>query len=166
MNAPDLPYLLGGAVEGARAAGEAILRFYRDGVTVRDKADYSPVTEADVAAEALILRKLAALAPAIPIVSEEASERSGKVAAARKRKAAANKEGGKRRRVGNTGLGTQQARASQKASGGTKQAREATRSKRLKELKALAIGALSALDDQDYEAVRTALTAIAQRSDS
>jgi hypothetical protein len=99
-------------------------------------------------------------------MAKKATERSGKVAAARKRKAAANKEDGKRRRVGNTGLGTQQARVSQKASGGTKQGRDATRSKRLKELKAIAIGALSSLDDEDYEAVRMALTKIAQRSDA
>lgn len=98
-------------------------------------------------------------------MAKKSSERSGKVAAARKRKAAASREDGKRRRVGNTGLGTQQARASQKASGGTKPAREATRSKRLKELKSIAIGALSALDDEDYPSVRVALMAIAQRSD-
>lgn len=98
-------------------------------------------------------------------MAKKSTERSGKVAAARKRKAAANQEDSKRRRVGNTGLGTQQARTSQKASGGTKQAREATRSKRLKELRSLAIGALSSLDDKDYGAVRAALTSIAQRSD-
>lgn len=98
-------------------------------------------------------------------MAKKSTERSGKVAAARKRKAAASKEDGKWRRVGNLGLGTQQARASQKASGGTKQGREATRSKRLKELKSLAVGALSSLDDEDYEAVRIALTSIAQRSD-
>ena len=98
-------------------------------------------------------------------MAKKSSTRDAKVAAARKRKAAANKDGGKRRRVGNTGLGTQQARASQKASGGTKQAREATRSKLLKEIRSLAMGAIMALDEQNYQAVRATLTSIAQRGD-
>jgi len=77
MSMLDLPHLLQGAVSAARAAGDAILDFHRNGVTVREKADESPVTEADIAAEAIILRALAALAPALPVVSEEASAHSG-----------------------------------------------------------------------------------------
>jgi 3'(2'), 5'-bisphosphate nucleotidase len=42
------------------------------GVVARDKADASPVTEADEAAEALIEAALRRLTPAIPIVGEEA----------------------------------------------------------------------------------------------
>jgi 3'(2'), 5'-bisphosphate nucleotidase len=41
---------------------------------VREKADASPVTEADEAAEAFILRALETLTPEIPVVSEEAME--------------------------------------------------------------------------------------------
>ena len=55
----------------AEQAGEAIIRIYHDGFTVRVKSDDSPVTEADEAAEAIILPALAALLPGVPIVSEE-----------------------------------------------------------------------------------------------
>jgi 3'(2'), 5'-bisphosphate nucleotidase len=62
-------------IEGARAlaakAGELILRYYEGGTEVRQKADASPVTEADEAAEALIVEGLRALTPDIPIVAEE-----------------------------------------------------------------------------------------------
>lgn len=57
----------------ARAAGEIILGIYATDFAVRDKADSSPVTEADEKAEAAILRGLARLTPDIPIVSEEAA---------------------------------------------------------------------------------------------
>jgi 3'(2'), 5'-bisphosphate nucleotidase len=56
----------------ARDAGAAILEVYASDFVVRDKADRSPVTEADERAEALIVAALHALAPAIPIVAEEA----------------------------------------------------------------------------------------------
>ena len=59
----------------ARAAGEEILRVYATDFEVRDKADASPVTEADERAEGLILPELAALTPDVPIVSEEAASR-------------------------------------------------------------------------------------------
>lgn len=98
-------------------------------------------------------------------MTNKASTRDAKVAAARKRKAAANKDGAKRKRKGNTGTETRQARSSQVASGGTKQAREATRSKLLREIRSLAMGAITALEEQDYEAVREKLTTIAQRGD-
>lgn len=41
------------------------------------KADHSPVTEADVAAEKIILRALADLAPDVPVVAEEQSAADG-----------------------------------------------------------------------------------------
>lgn len=59
----------------ARAAGEVILDVYASDFAVCGKADASPVTEADERAEAVILRGLAALAPNIPVVSEEAASR-------------------------------------------------------------------------------------------
>jgi 3'(2'), 5'-bisphosphate nucleotidase len=43
----------------------------------RTKADRSPVTEADEAAEAVILDALARLLPGVPVVSEEAAGRAG-----------------------------------------------------------------------------------------
>ena len=57
----------------ARAAGAVILDVYATDFAVRGKADASPVTEADEKAEAVILRGLAAIAPDIPVVSEEAA---------------------------------------------------------------------------------------------
>ncbi|HZP20338.1 MAG TPA: 3'(2'),5'-bisphosphate nucleotidase CysQ [Bauldia sp.] len=59
-------------VAAAIAAGAAILAARARGLTVESKADTSPVTEADRAAEAVILRHLAEAAPGIPVVAEEA----------------------------------------------------------------------------------------------
>jgi sulfate adenylyltransferase subunit 2/3'(2'), 5'-bisphosphate nucleotidase len=47
------------------------MRIYATDFIVEGKADASPVTEADQAAEALILKGLAELAPDIPVVAEE-----------------------------------------------------------------------------------------------
>ena len=55
----------------ARAAGELIMAIYASDFAVEHKADASPVTQADQAAEALILARLAALWPDIPVVAEE-----------------------------------------------------------------------------------------------
>ncbi|WP_349371470.1 3'(2'),5'-bisphosphate nucleotidase CysQ [Salinarimonas sp.] len=56
----------------ALAAAAAILPIYARGdLGLRAKADDSPVTEADLAAERAIVARLAAAAPDIPIVSEE-----------------------------------------------------------------------------------------------
>ena len=67
----DLARLLPAIVALAERAGALILEHYRDGVAVRAKADASPVTVADEAAEALILEGLAELTPEIPVVAEE-----------------------------------------------------------------------------------------------
>src|SRR5487761_155586 len=56
----------------AVAAGRAALEIYRGAFTVTQKADQSPVTAADHAAEKLILQQLAQLAPGVPVVAEEA----------------------------------------------------------------------------------------------
>jgi sulfate adenylyltransferase subunit 2/3'(2'), 5'-bisphosphate nucleotidase len=53
------------------AAGAEILRIYATDFKVDAKGDASPVTEADRAAEAIILEKLKHLAPGIPVVAEE-----------------------------------------------------------------------------------------------
>jgi 3'(2'), 5'-bisphosphate nucleotidase len=56
----------------ALAAGGAILGRYRDpGIAVRAKADASPVTEADLAADRIIVSGLRQDFPSIPIVTEE-----------------------------------------------------------------------------------------------
>jgi len=64
--------LLRAVEEIAERAGEVILGFYGRDIAVARKADASPVTEADDAAERAILPALAALAPEIPAISEEA----------------------------------------------------------------------------------------------
>jgi len=53
-------------------AAAAILAIAPDKLGMRQKADFSPVTLADEAAEAVILRGLAQVAPGVPVVSEEA----------------------------------------------------------------------------------------------
>jgi len=54
-------------------AGAAILVVRRGGVSVEKKADASPVTEADRAAERVIAGRLAEVAPRIPMIGEEAA---------------------------------------------------------------------------------------------
>lgn len=56
----------------ARAAGARILELYEAGCGVSEKPDCSPVTEADLAAEAIILAALADYVPGVPVVAEEA----------------------------------------------------------------------------------------------
>ncbi|WP_411383612.1 3'(2'),5'-bisphosphate nucleotidase CysQ [Pseudomonas sp. L7] len=58
-------------VKLAQLAGEAILPIWRSGVAVTNKADDSPVTAADLAAHRVIADGLQALAPQIPVLSEE-----------------------------------------------------------------------------------------------
>jgi 3'(2'), 5'-bisphosphate nucleotidase len=59
--------------EAAVAAGQAILDVYHAGPDVSYKADCSPVTDADESAEKIILDRLAAAFPDIPVVAEEAA---------------------------------------------------------------------------------------------
>jgi 3'(2'), 5'-bisphosphate nucleotidase len=55
----------------AREAGEAIIEIARRGFEVEAKGDLSPVTEADRAAELIILAALARAAPGVPVIAEE-----------------------------------------------------------------------------------------------
>src|SRR5215475_9749047 len=52
-------------------AGEAILAVNRCAMTIEGKADGSPVTEADLAADRIIARGLREFAPQVPTLSEE-----------------------------------------------------------------------------------------------
>ena len=61
------PVLAEIAIEAARL----ILPLWRSGIAVRNKADSSPVTEADLRAETLILARLAVSFPDVPVISEE-----------------------------------------------------------------------------------------------
>ena len=67
----DRQRLLDDIAEAARDAGEAILEIVRRGFEVEAKADASPVTEADRAAELIILAALARSAPGVPVIAEE-----------------------------------------------------------------------------------------------
>lgn len=55
-------------------AGAAVLAIARPSMKVRNKADGSPVTEADMAADRIIAEGLAKLAPGIPTLSEERAD--------------------------------------------------------------------------------------------
>jgi 3'(2'), 5'-bisphosphate nucleotidase len=57
--------------EAAREAGDAILEIVGRGFEVEAKQDRSPVTEADRAAELVILAALARAAPGVPVIAEE-----------------------------------------------------------------------------------------------
>ena len=65
----------------ATRAGARIMQIYATDFTVTEKADASPVTQADQAAEDIILAGLRAVAPSIPVVSEEAAGRGEKMVA-------------------------------------------------------------------------------------
>jgi 3'(2'), 5'-bisphosphate nucleotidase len=64
--------LIDALLTAALAAGRAALEIYRAGFAVSEKADRTPVTEADHASERIILEHLARLAPGVPVVAEEA----------------------------------------------------------------------------------------------
>ena len=68
--------LLGPLVDVSHQAGRAILAVYATDFDVRHKADRSPVTDADLQAEAIIVAALSRLTPEVPIVSEEAASES------------------------------------------------------------------------------------------
>jgi 3'(2'),5'-bisphosphate nucleotidase len=62
-----LPFL----IDAALAAGAEIERIYAEGCEAEEKEDGSPVTVADRRAEAIILERLAAAFPDIPVLAEE-----------------------------------------------------------------------------------------------
>jgi 3'(2'), 5'-bisphosphate nucleotidase len=67
--------ILPGVISIARQAGKAILEVYqREDFSVQSKSDDSPLTAADLAAHQVIVSGLAALAPEIPVLSEESDD--------------------------------------------------------------------------------------------
>lgn len=68
---PDHEPLIAAVLDIAHAAGAAIRSVYRKDFAVRTKRDASPVTDADQAAHEIIVRRLAALTPDLPVLSEE-----------------------------------------------------------------------------------------------
>ncbi|MEP9353835.1 3'(2'),5'-bisphosphate nucleotidase CysQ [Xanthobacter sp. KR7-65] len=71
-SAPTDAAILAGFADAALAAGVAIRRIEAEGIDPSHKADLSPVTAADHAAEAIICEALARLLPGVPVVAEEA----------------------------------------------------------------------------------------------
>ena len=71
MNSPNLENLCAALVPVARQAGQRIMDVYAKDPDADFKGDGSPVTEADQAAEAIILPALKEIAPEITIISEE-----------------------------------------------------------------------------------------------
>lgn len=69
--------LLEAARQAVRRASLAILEIYAAPFDVRRKLDASPVTEADAAAERLIIAALTQAAPDIPIIAEERAAAEG-----------------------------------------------------------------------------------------
>jgi len=63
--------LLQTLIEAALAAGAEIEAIYGAGCAIETKSDGSPVTEADRRAEAVILARLAAAYPDVPVLAEE-----------------------------------------------------------------------------------------------
>ncbi len=72
-----MPYrsepLLGPLLEIAAEAGDRILKIYATDFTVNLKADQSPVTAADMAANDAIVKGLKRLTPDLPVLSEESA---------------------------------------------------------------------------------------------
>ena len=67
--------LLNKTIAIAEQAGEKILEIYhRDNFEIQEKADQSPLTEADLAAHEYISAELAKLTPSMPVLSEESSK--------------------------------------------------------------------------------------------
>lgn len=66
--------LIPAVIELVRQAGAATLPHWRSNVAVNEKADASPVTAADLAAHHILNDGLLALAPDIPVLSEEAAD--------------------------------------------------------------------------------------------
>ena len=65
------------ALRAALAGGEAVMRVYADPFEVTHKDDKTPVTEADLASERIIVEILTAACPDSPIVSEETIPENG-----------------------------------------------------------------------------------------
>jgi len=69
--------LLDAALRAAEAGGEAVMRVYAEPFGVTQKDDKTPLTEADLASERIIVAMLSDAFPDIPIVSEETVPEAG-----------------------------------------------------------------------------------------
>ena len=67
------PEWIAPVLQMARDAGTEIMRVYVQDFSVGHKDDHSPLTEADMAAHHLIVARLQALTPHLPVLSEESA---------------------------------------------------------------------------------------------
>ncbi|HED33170.1 MAG TPA: 3'(2'),5'-bisphosphate nucleotidase [Gammaproteobacteria bacterium] len=70
----NLEYLCQNALGIARMAGKKILEIYNSDYTIEHKADKTPLTSADLAADQIIKNELKLLSPDIPILTEESAD--------------------------------------------------------------------------------------------
>ncbi len=71
MNSSELSTMIPDVVALAELAGQRILEIYDAGFEISDKADNTPLTDADLAAHRAIVDGLTQLTPEIPVLSEE-----------------------------------------------------------------------------------------------
>ena len=71
--APLIASVITPVITIARQAGEKILQVYQQDFTVTDKADHTPLTQADLQAHEHIVASLRILTPDLPVISEESS---------------------------------------------------------------------------------------------
>jgi 3'(2'), 5'-bisphosphate nucleotidase len=72
MPSLDHTHLTGALLPYVLQAGAVQMGYFHDGVAVEAKRDASPVTAADHEAEEILLAGLAAAAPGVPVIAEEA----------------------------------------------------------------------------------------------
>ena len=61
-------------IQITQAAGQAVMRYYNDSYSVRDKSPDNPVTDADLAADSLLKERLRQLIPEAGWLSEETTD--------------------------------------------------------------------------------------------
>lgn len=66
--------ILKDCISAAYEAGEAILKIYNEGFHVQEKADHTPVTEADIKANQIILERLMEKYPEAAFLAEESAD--------------------------------------------------------------------------------------------
>ena len=69
----EIQSLIAPIIDITRQAAEEILKIYNSDFTVTEKQDKTPVTEADIAANQIIVSGLNKLTPEIPILAEEST---------------------------------------------------------------------------------------------
>jgi 3'(2'), 5'-bisphosphate nucleotidase len=71
MNKNELKSLAENLIETFEVAGKESIKLYKEGLKIEYKEDNSPVSNGDLKVDELISRKISALTPDIPIISEE-----------------------------------------------------------------------------------------------